>query len=93
MSRRFAATCFIVKKGLIQPPSLYSRRLESAHELHLIALVGSPLAASKHPSVVVDVPLVGVLNSLLIYAPSPSTTTSSATGAGTIAQASEANWR
>jgi hypothetical protein len=31
--------------------------LISAHELHLIALVGSPLAASKHPSVVVDVPL------------------------------------
>jgi hypothetical protein len=31
--------------------------LISRHELHLIALVGSPLAASKHPSVVVDVPL------------------------------------
>ena len=63
------------------------------HEPHLIALVDSPLAALMHQVVVVGVPSVGGFNSLLIYAPSPSTTTSSATGAGTIAQASEAKVR
>jgi hypothetical protein len=45
-----------------------------------------------HQAVVVGVPSVGGFNSLLIYASSPSATTS-ATGAGIIAQASLARVR
>ena len=63
------------------------------HEPHLIALVDSPLAALMRQVVVVGVPSVGGFNSLLIYASSPSATTSATGTAGIIAQASLARVR